>query len=385
MVYCVGSCFICSISLIAKATDIMSCLYVLLLFYIGLGSILALRDLLALKNAPITVQSIVATHLFTDEGFEEEMNTAGIGSVTYVICQMKRMTLLEQAISEVKEMWHKDKIDSTRCQKCKTLYFYEERTSSNTCRQCGFSVFVVENNLMSFHERGNYNRSGRHVYAKHEHFFQTLLDMTCTGKRKISLEIVQYCKAILGRGRHITFHKVFKVLQAGGYTRFYNIKYEISARLRGEPEIVLSMRETEKLRGQYRRYDACFHEFQVANRIGNRSQSGRLRLYWPVRFIMVEMLKLIDRPDLVHCVKKISGPKRLAGYKEYWKRLRAFVDQRKPIKRDAYRPVLIPLGRKNKRLTYSQYLQGKSACHDRQRSLVESHELVSSSTSSSLV
>jgi len=348
------------------------------------GSILALRDLLALKNASITVQSIVATHLFTDEGLEEEMNSAGIGSVTYVICQMKRITLFEQVLSEVKELWHKDerKVDSTRCQRCKTLYFYEESTSSNTCRQCGLSVFVIENNLVSFHSRSRYNRNARHVYAKHEHFFQTLLDMTCTGKRKISLEIVQYCKAILGRGRHITFHKVFKALQAGGYTRFYNIKYEISARLRGEPEIVLSMRETEKLRGQYRRYDACFHEFQVAHRIGNRSHSGRLRLYWPVRFIMVEMLKLIDRPDLVHCVKKISGPKRLAGYKEYWKRLRVFVDHRKPIKRDTYRPVLIPLGRKTKRLTYSQYRQREQQRVPRVRSSSLSSSCLSSSSGS---
>ena len=363
-------------------TDDMSCLYIYC-FHIGVESILALRDILALKNASTTIQSIVATHLFTDEGLEDEMNATSVGSVTYVICEMKRIMLLEQVISEVKELWYKDEInvDSTRCQRCKTLYFYDESTSSNICRQCGLSVFVIENNLVSFHDRSRYNRNPRHVYAKHEHFFQTLLDMTCTGKRKISLEIVHYCKAILGRGKHITFHKVFKTLQAGGYTRFYNIKYEISARLRGGPEIVLSMRETEKLRGHYRRYDACFHDFQVANRIGNRSHSGRLRLYWPVRFIMVEMLKLIGRDDLVQSVKKISGPKRLARYKQYWERLRLFVDHRKPFKRDTYRPVLIPLGRKTKRLTYSQYRQ-----QDQQQQLrpMRSSSLSSSLSSSSL-
>jgi len=350
--------FVCSLSLLAKATDDMSCLYITA-FYIGVRSILALRDLLALKNASTTIQSIVATHLFTDEGIEEEMNNEPVGSVAYVVCNMKRLMLLEQVIAEVKELWHKDetKIDSTRCQRCKTLYFYEESTSSNTCKQCGLSVFVIENNLVSFHARSRYNRNARHVYAKHEHFFQTLLDMTCTGKRKVSLEIVQYCKAMLGRGKHITFQMVFKTLQIAGYTAFYNIKYEIAARLRGEPEIVLSMRETEMLRGHYRRYDACFHDFQVANRIGNRSQSGRLRLYWPVRFIMVEMFRLIGRGDLVHCVKEISGPKRLANYKFYWTQLRRFVNHRKPISRDAYTPVLVPLGRKTQRLTYSQYRQ----------------------------
>ena len=256
-------------------------------------------------------------------------------------------------------MWHADKtkVDSTRCQKCKTLFFYEESTSSKACRQCGLSIFVIKNDHVGFKERGNYNRNARHVYAKHEHFFQTLLDITCMGKRKICLDVVNYCKAVLGRGKHITFQMVFKTLQTGGYTRFYNIKYEISAMLRGGPEIVLSMRETEQLRGHYRRYDGCFYDFQVSRRIGNRSRSGRLRLYWPVRFIMVEMFKLIDRPDLVKCVKPVSGQQRLERYTEYWKELRVFVDKRKPIKRCTYRPVLTRLEHKKPRLTYSQYRQ----------------------------
>lgn len=273
------------------------------------------------------------------------------------MCEMKRMVLLDQVFAEVKEMWHADKtkVDSTRCQKCKTLFFYDETTSEKACRQCGLSVFVIENDHVTFNARSRYNRNAKHVYAKHEHFFQTLLDMTCMGKRKICLDVVNYCKAVLGRGKHITFEHVFKALQTGGYTRFYNIKYEISARLRGEPEIVLSMRETEQLRGHYRRYDACFYDFQVAHRIGNRSCSGRLRLYWPVRFIMVEMFKLIDRPDLIKCVKPVSGPHRLARYIEYWKELKVFVDKRKPIRRCTYKPKLTRLPRKKPRISYSQY------------------------------
>lgn len=309
------------------------------------------------------------------------MNSVDVGSVSYVVNEMKRILLCDQAIAEVKEMWNKDKnkVDSSRCRKCKTLYFYEETTSSNTCRQCGLSVFVIENSHASFHSRSRYNRNTRHVYAKHEHFFQTLLDMTCTGKRKVSLDVVQYCKAVLGRGKHITFEKVFKTLQSGGYTRFYNIKYEIAARLRGEPEIVLSMRETEKLRGQYRRYDACFYDFQVTNGIGNRSHSGRLRLYWPVRFIMVEMFKLIGRVDLVKSVKPISGTHRLARYTAYWKMLKGFVDKRKPMThKNKYQPVLMKLPSKKPRLTYSQYRHQEQ----QRRPPVPYHVRVSSLTSS---
>jgi hypothetical protein len=338
-------------------TDTMSC--VLYYLHLGIGSILALRDLLYNKNASTTVHSIVATHLFTDEGLVHDMQLAGEGSVEYVMCEMKRILLKEQVIEEVKEMWHKDlnKVDSTRCQKCKTLFFYEETTSSKTCRQCGLSVDVLENSHVSFAALSRYNRNARHVYAKHEHFFQTLLDMTCMSKRRVSLDVVNYCKAVLGRGKHITFQTVFKALQTGGYTRFYNIKYEIAARLRGGPEIVLSMRETEQLRGHYRRYDACFYEFQVAQRIGNRSCSGRLRLYWPVRFVMVEMFKLIDRHDLIKCVKPVSGPHRLARYIAHWKQLKVFVDKRKPIKRCVYEPKLTKLTHKKPRISYSQYRQ----------------------------
>lgn len=285
------------------------------------------------------------------------MRMAGVGSVVYVMGEMKRMVLFAQTLAEVKEMWHKasNKVDSSRCQRCKTLYFYEQCTSSNTCRQCGHSVYVIENDLVSFHSISRYNRNAKHIYAKHEHFFQTLLDMTCMSRRKVSFEAVNYCKAVLGRGRHITFEMVFKTLQNGGYKRYYNLRYEISARLRGGPEIVLSTRETEKLRGHYRRYDSCFYEFQVAHRIGNRSQSGRLRLYWPVRFIMAEMFLLIDRRDLVECVKPISGRQRFLRYGEYWTRLRQFVNKRKPIAADTYRPKLTLLPFREKRQSYAEY------------------------------
>ena len=107
---------------------------------------------MAFKNASSVIQDMVAMHLFTDEGMCDEMSVLVPGSVDYVICEMKRIMLREQVIAEVKELWGKDadKVDSSRCPNCKTLYYYELDTSSNTCKQCGKSVFVVDNEHLSW-------------------------------------------------------------------------------------------------------------------------------------------------------------------------------------------------------------------------------------------
>ena len=287
------------------------------------------------------------------------MTTMRNGSVDYVICEMQRIMLKDQVFAEVKEMWgvKKTQVDSSRCPKCKVLYFYELDTSSNTCKQCGHRIFVLEHEHISWHARKRYNRNAKHIYAKKEHFFQTLLDVTCTGKRHVPSHIVHYCKAVLGRGMHITFQDVFDTLQSAEYKDYYNIKYEISARLRGVPEIVLTARETERIRGQYHRYDECFYDFQVEKNIGKRSRSGRLRLFWPVRFIMVEMLKLIGRDDLIESVKPIAGPGRNKKYRRYWYQLEQFVAKRRPIVHAREHPmVLTRIPCHKARLTYSEYL-----------------------------
>ena len=263
--------------------------------------------------------------------------------------------LLDQAKKEVHALWQKspEKVDSNRCGRCGVLFYYEQSTSSNVCPQCGHSVFVLENNLVSFHSISRYNRNPRHVYAKKEHFFQTLLDMTCRGRRKVDQGVVRYCAAVLGRGPHVTFDSVFGVLQSAGFQRSYCNKYEIAARLRGRPEIVLSSRETELVRGHYIRYDSCFYDFQVDHNIGNRTRSGRLRLFWPVRFIMAEMFKLIDRPDLVASVRGISGKKRFTTYKYYWDKLERVVNHRRPIAASRPPPVLTRLPGRPQRVKYS--------------------------------
>jgi len=253
-------------------------------------------------------------------------------------------------------MMNSGQCEFDRCPDCDVLLYYEVSSATRTCVQCGRSKSVLVPSIQSFHERGNYNRNRRHIYQKKEHFFQTLLDMTCTGRRKASPSSVAFCRALLGRGRHITHKMVFKALQDGGYKGAYNSKYEIAARLRGRPEIVLTTRETEMLRGHYNRYDTCFHEFQVKHNIGNKTQSGRLRLFWPVRFIMSEMLKLVGREDLIVHVKCISSTKRRRLYARYWQGLRKMTDRRRPPARRT-KLILTKLPMPGKRVSYREYLQ----------------------------
>jgi len=296
-------------------------------------------------------------HIFTDEGLVSEQLQTSEGQIEYTLIAMKRRMLFEQCQAEVKEisLSANPKVDSSRCPTCHSLFFYEADTSTNTCRQCGLSVFVIEHATQSWHERGNYNTNPKHYYAKKEHFQQTLLDMTCTGNRRVPVSVVTFCKAMLGRGDHITYKQVFVALQAGGYSRFYNSRYEVAARLRGRPEIILSPREIDKVRGNYHRYDVCFYDFQVEHSIGNRSRSRRLRLYWPVRFIMVEMFKLIDRHDLIKHVKGVAGRKRLKLYKQYWEKLRIMVDRRRPQQLREHTLTLTRLPRPQPRMTLQEY------------------------------
>ena len=281
------------------------------------------------------------------------------GCVEYVLLEMKRELLLEQATRESEELYGKKNkdVDVNRCSRCNILYYYDAVISSNICPRCGLTVFVIENDHREFSSRSRYNRPPKHKYKKQEHFFQTLLDVTCTGRRKVSLSVVNFCRCILGRGEHINFDDVYKVLQYGGYTAYYSWKYEIAAKLRGRPEIVLSSREHEKVRGEYMRYDRCFHDFQKHYKIGNKTTSGGYRLFWPVRFVMAKIFQQIDRSDLVVSLRIISGPKRLIEYEKYWGLLSAWVNKKEPIRGNRqYKMTLTALPFRPVRIKYSRAL-----------------------------
>ena len=318
-----------------------------------------LRRSLSQSGSAQCLLDIVSNHIFTDDGFTEEMDCLEHGSIDYVFLEMKREMLLEQAIRETKALVGKTskQVNMNWCSRCNVQNYYEASTSSNICPQCGLTVFQIENEHLEYSARSRYNRPPKHKYQKKEHFFQTLLDVTCTGRRKISLDIVRYCRCVLGRGKHINFDDVYQALQSGGYTAYYSWKYAIAAQLRGQPEIVLSPREHERVRGEYVRYDRCFHDFQKKHKLANKTLSGGYRLFWPVRFVMAQIFNQIGRADLVISLRKIAGPKRLIKYTKYWDLLTVWVNKREPIKSDCfYKMKLTKLPFRPKRIKYSKTL-----------------------------
>jgi hypothetical protein len=73
-----------------------------------------------------------------------------------------------------------------------------------------------------------------------------------------------------------------------------------------------------------------------------------------VRFIITEMFKLIDRPDLIVSVRKIAGKKRLANYNRYWEKLRQVVDHQVPFVVSQPPIELTRLPRPEPRVRYSR-------------------------------
>lgn len=275
------------------------------------------------------------TEIIEDTGVVEH------GSVAFLFLEMKLSTLLDHAIADLRSVWHvRDQVKAQkqiwasemvhRCKECNVECIVFAEDSCASCPQCGLSRQIVLEDTSGYRDMSCYNTNPRHTYAKKEHFFQTLLDISCMGRRHIPPDVFNYCQSVLGRGMHITYRDVFRALQIGGYSKYYCIKYNIAAGLRGRPEVDLTLRESEQIRGHYMRYDRHFHEFQLKYKLGKRGSSGRLRLYWPVRFIIIEMFKLIGRHDLVSCVKPVVGRDKANGYEHYWHLLKYYVEQRNP-------------------------------------------------------
>ncbi len=291
-----------------------------------------IRNHLRHHNMPRPILDLIDTHVFADEYHRAQLDQLSPTSVDRMFVEMKRALLLDQAKKELRELASSTTavVAKDRCNRCDITYYYDLETSTNVCPQCGTSMFVLENNLIDFNSLSRYNRNNVHNYAHREHFFQTLCDVTCTGDRTIPDEVMRHCAATLGRGPHVTFADVFDTLQRAGYARYYSSKYYISACLRGSSEVNLTRRELEMVRGHYNRYDRQFSEFQRAYKLGKRTIRGKWRLYWPVRFIMAEMFKLIGRHDLVSRLRGVSSPRREKRYREHWAQLRAWVEKTAP-------------------------------------------------------
>ena len=292
-----------------------------------------LRELVYAKRLSYSVRQLMDAYVNQHEKIVCEAGDVKNDQVAALFLDMKTSTLFSQAKKDLVETWHQpslpDCVDmriKTRelfhyCQQCQVECVIDERASAAACPKCGISRQVDLDREPSFTERKTYNKDPRHVYAKREHFFQTLVDITCMGKRHIPPDIFNFCHSILGRGKHISFNDVFRVLQIGGYSKNYSIKYNIAAGLRGRPEINLTMKEEQHVRSVYLKYDKHFVTFQKAHGLGKKGISGRLRLFWPVRFIMGEIFKIIGREDLVPLLAKVIGPDRYKRYKFYWDKL----------------------------------------------------------------
>jgi hypothetical protein len=257
------------------------------------------------------------------------------GSVEYAMLEMKHILFVEQSMKDIRERIaefreNKPARKENTCDECGACQIYDADSSSMVCPRCGVSVFRIYNEIGDSTYYSNYNRNPKHHYRPREHFCQTLLDMTCTSRRKIPLVIVRYCRTMLGRGPSISSADVFSVLQSGGYKTHYASKYEIAAMLRGAPEIVLTPRETEIIRGHYNRYDRCFGDFQRLHGIGKRTIARRTRIYWPVRYVMGKMFLLVGRDDLMKFIRPIVNKMRLALYEKWWPQLDVYVERLLP-------------------------------------------------------
>lgn len=279
---------------------------------------------------------MVQNHIIKDVDLVREMTQLHPSSVDHMFNDMKRQLLITQCKNEIKSMRQTNTVTTDRslCSRCNIFYFYDPYAGANVCPQCGITIQAFgTDETYNVTNKSRFNINPVHHYVPSEHFYQTLLDITCTSRRKVPKHVMTFCQCVLGQGEHVTNEKVFNVLQIGGYSRYYASKYEIAARLRGTPEIILSGRETELVRMHYKRYARHMNTFQREHNLGTTSKQGKRRVFWPVRFIVSEMFKLIDRTDLIRHLRGVASKSRAAAYRKYWDLLRVWVDHTEPTSR----------------------------------------------------
>lgn len=291
-----------------------------------------MEDILNYINAKHPhMRMVVENYRDQDLAFRYEEMGIQPGTVDWCIMEMKRLLLVTQCKKDLVEFFNRPTPDSEYCQWCNVLFHYDSRSSDRICKQCGVSRHYVSDENYTFNERNNYNQNPVHRYTPAEHFGQTICDFCGIGQRTVPSAVMDYCRVALGRGTHVTSEKVFNVLRSNGYRAFYMHKYEIANRLRGVAEFSISSREIERMRDIYKVYHHEFMAFQQLHKIGSFSRRGKLRLYWPMRFILAKMCEQIGRGDLTVFIRKVSGKKRLEEYTRYWGMLQHEVESRHKI------------------------------------------------------
>lgn len=296
-------------------------------FVVGLTSI---TDILLKLSYKSPIYNLVEDFNDKDIEFKLEQNEYQVGSVEWVFAHMKRLALVDACKREIRMFNTTKGVDASHCSRCNILFHHDLKMSDQICANCGDARHVVMDEKLGWSTRSRYNRAPHHQYTPFEHFSQVVCDFTGTGDRNVPSDIMAYCRAQLGRGMHVTSHKVFRALQGNGYRAYYHCKYEIAARLRGGYEARMSNREIDKLKREYKRYSKEFMEFQRIHGIGKVSNRGRLRVYWPMRYILARMCEQIGRSDLTVLIRGIRGKKRLVEYTHYWNKLQQWVDHTCP-------------------------------------------------------
>lgn len=266
----------------------------------------------------------------TEMGITTDMANAGVGSAAWCFCQMDIVKLLMECKQRVCSLVQRENSDDAYTIKCPHCGCTDIRIDAVHCHSTCISCGVTGNHeadVSTFNDKKAYNRSARHHYTALEHFSQTLCDFACIGMRTIPRHVFLFCLTVLGRGDTITSARVFATLQLNGYSAYYQHKYIICSMLRETPEFRLEGKEVSELRRLYRLLHMRIYEFQDRHKIGKRSKRGKLRVYWPMRFILARLCEIIGRRDLVVYIRGISGRGRLLAYTKYWAMLVREVDQ----------------------------------------------------------
>ena len=271
---------------------------------------------------------------FNDQDFSlrVELGMLPVGETSWCMVTMKRLELLHQCQIECIKYKTIEPTHSDICSSCNIQFHYNHAESTKVCTNCGLSYDVLLDHEYNYSSSDRYNGPRRHHYEFKEHFSQTLCDFTCSGQRTVPIKVMAYCRCALGRGKHVTSANVFTVLQLGGYSRYYQHKYEIAHRLRGSMEFKISSREISQLRDAYKRYQQEFIPFQEAHFIGTHSRTGKPRMYWPMRYILGKMCEEINRGDLKQFIRGIKDKTKLDRYDYFWTKLKRFIDSSRPAR-----------------------------------------------------
>lgn len=252
-------------------------------------------------------------------GIQVDKNNAGVGSPAWCFYQMDHIKLINQCKQSVIELLKKVSVCNVNtCQSCGGIDFVVDTKRCHTiCTQCGLTG-MYDADVTTRSDKTTYNRPCRHHYTALEHFSQTLCDFARIGDRTTPPDVFQFVYTVLGTGDSVTSARVFETLRLNKYRAYYQHKYTIASQLRDTPEYRVEGNDVYELRRLYRLIHLRIYNFQERHNIGKRNKRGKLRIYWPMRYILARLCELINRPDLVPFIRGISGKERLDVYNQFW-------------------------------------------------------------------